>query len=277
MPCSPSYERVGQSPGKIVRVAPPASSAGAPAAGASSGASGERPAAASCAPAFLVQRYHAAIGAGVPRAALMELETKFSGQARQKFVSKDYEGALDLYAHCLALTERVQGSEEPEVRGTNLHNLASCLHHMGEFEAARSYYEQAHRVFSAQPAQDYLSSLIFHDVNQKRRDFVRERLIDINWGRKPGEDFLDASGTKRAHSELAELEARAPSADGADPGLRFRPEHLATVAAAQWTAEAPHAGGSALAQGNGYGRARCNPPLAASDGKAGVDDEAVAD
>ena len=52
------------------------------------------------------------------------------------------------------LFRSIAASEEPEVRGTNLHNLASCLHHMGEFEAARSYYEQAHRVFSAQPAQD---------------------------------------------------------------------------------------------------------------------------
>lgn len=43
-----------------------------------------------------------------------------------------------------------------------------------------------------------LEKAIFGDVNKRRISFVKERLVDITWGRRPdGDCFLDENGKKR--------------------------------------------------------------------------------
>jgi hypothetical protein len=40
--------------------------------------------------------------------------------------------------------------------------------------------------------------MMYGNTNQRRVDFVKERLIDISWGRKPdGDKYLDENGHKR--------------------------------------------------------------------------------
>ena len=43
-----------------------------------------------------------------------------------------------------------------------------------------------------------LERVLYGDANKRRIDFVKERLIDISWGRKPdGDKYLDENGHKR--------------------------------------------------------------------------------
>ena len=65
------------------------------------------------------------------------------------FHQKDFEGALNTFTHCLAVTEKTRSAKDATVRGAIVHNIASCLHNMGELEAAKAYYEQASTPSSA--------------------------------------------------------------------------------------------------------------------------------
>ena len=84
------------------------------------------------------------------------------------------------------------------MRGAVVHNIASCLHNLGEMEAAQAYYDQAITEFKK--AKTPLFERFFYgDANKRRIDFVKERLVDITWGRKPDVDkYLDENGNKRA-------------------------------------------------------------------------------
>ena len=83
------------------------------------------------------------------------------------------------------------------MRGAIVHNIASCLHHLGELEAAQAYYEQAIQAFEKAKT-PFLERMMYGNTNQRRVDFVKERLIDISWGRKPdGDKYLDENGHKR--------------------------------------------------------------------------------
>ena len=43
-----------------------------------------------------------------------------------------------------------------------------------------------------------LERMIYGNPNQRRIDFVKERLVDIAWGRKPdGDKYLDENGNKK--------------------------------------------------------------------------------
>ena len=59
-----------------------------------------------------------------------------------------------------------------------LSTTSSCLHNLGEFDAAQAYYEQA--VESFRKASSPLVDRIFYgDINRRRIEFVKERLIYI--------------------------------------------------------------------------------------------------
>ena len=65
---------------------------------------------------------------------------------KQLFHQEQYEGALQAFMHSVSVLEQpgqTLGPDELEWRGAMLHNMASCLHHLAELDAARAYYELA--------------------------------------------------------------------------------------------------------------------------------------
>ena len=50
--------------------------------------------------------------------------------------------ALQVFSHALAVSQQQHSSTELS-RAAIVHNIGYCLHAQGEFEAARTYYEQA--------------------------------------------------------------------------------------------------------------------------------------
>lgn len=154
-----------------------------------------------------VTQYHAQIGHSVPREALQQLEATLLAQAKTDFHAGKYEEALNTFTHCLAVTEKSRTSQDATVRGAVLHNIASCLHHQGKMEAAQAYYEQAVACFRKTKT-PLVDRIFYGDTNQRRVDFVKERLIDISWGKKPdGDKYLDENGRKRPVPVTAGREA----------------------------------------------------------------------
>ena len=84
-----------------------------------------------------VSSYHAQVGHGVNRAALHQLDSSLLLEAKKLFNKQDYSGALEHFTQCLAIAEKLSSASDPVVRGATLHNIGSCLHHMGEMEAAQ--------------------------------------------------------------------------------------------------------------------------------------------
>jgi len=144
-----------------------------------------------------VTRYHAQIGADVNRDALQQLEWNLLAEAKQLFHQHKYKEALNTFTHCLAVTEKTRSAKDHAVRGAVIHNIASCLHNLGEMEAAQAYYEQAIDAFKKAKT-PLFERVLYGDANRRRVDFVKERLVDITWGRKPdGDKYLDENGVKR--------------------------------------------------------------------------------
>ena len=144
-----------------------------------------------------VTRYHATIGTDVPKETLGQLEWNLLNDAKEQFHRGEYEQALNTFTATLAVTEKTRSSKDFAVRGAIVHNIASCLHHLGEIEAAQEYYEQAINSFEKAKT-GVVEKMLYGDTNKRRVDFVKERLIDISWGRKPDVDkYLDELGRKK--------------------------------------------------------------------------------
>jgi len=161
-----------------------------------------------------VTRYHAQIGADVNRDALQQLEWNLLAEAKQLFHQHKYQEALNTFTHCLAVTEKTRSAKDHAVRGAVIHNIASCLHNLGEMEAAQAYYEQAIDAFKKAKT-PLFERVLYGDANRRRVDFVKERLVDITWGRKPdGDKYLDENGIKRpvpaSHYDIDALGDHAP-------------------------------------------------------------------
>lgn len=159
-----------------------------------------------------VTKYHAQIGANVDRDTLQQLEWNLLGEAKALFHQKKFDEALNTFTHCLAVTEKTRSAKDHAVRGAVIHNIASCLHNLGEMEAAQAYYDQAIDAFKKAKT-PMLERMFYGDANRRRIDFVKERLVDITWGRKPdGDKYLDENGNKRPVPETL-----AGGEDGASP------------------------------------------------------------
>ena len=64
-----------------------------------------------------------------------------------------------------------------------------------------------------------LERWLYGDANRRRIDFVKERLVDITWGRKPdGDKYLDENGVKRPVPE-GQLAPMPGDLDGSEPAL----------------------------------------------------------
>ncbi len=111
-------------------------------------------------------------------------------EASALVTANDFAEALQRYQ--LVLVQET--TLEPEIRGTTQHNIATCLHHLGELPAAREFYAQAAATFSDGGS---VSS-----VNQRRIDFVRERIALVDAGRGiQSKDRLDASGRRKSEED----------------------------------------------------------------------------
>jgi signal recognition particle GTPase len=159
--------------------------------------------------AELTRAFHAQVGTLEPAAlaALEAVSNSIIVEARKKFHQGNFEEALHGFQYCLAVAEKTTGSGDSSKiaeYGAMLHNIASCLHCLGDFATAKTYYERALQAFEGPPPSRF-SYMLYGDVDRKRCDFVRERLIDIEHGRKPDLDkYLDGYGNRRdVTAELA--------------------------------------------------------------------------
>lgn len=143
-------------------------------------------------------------------------------RARCLYSLDRYSEAVSAFLQCIALTEgqpRLQPSlEQLESSGVMLHNIASCHHHMGRYDVALVFYELAAANF--QQAIRESESPLFVDirgllsdgcVNQRRLQFVNQRLEDVHHSRVPDKQvYLDASGYR--HTVVANEETREEAA-----------------------------------------------------------------
>ena len=146
------------------------------------------------------------VGASVSKSALAEVAQRLLGEARAKFHQKKFEEALHLFQQCLALAQKTCAQEDHAEYGALMHNIGSCLHCLGDFATAKVHYENALAAFQkgARPSRVWMA--LYGSVDSRRCAYVRERLVDIEFNRKPDLDkFLDGWGYKReATPDLAE-------------------------------------------------------------------------
>lgn len=163
-----------------------------------------------------VTHYHAAIGFNVPQSELKNLENKLLDEARKECLAAHYEEAINLFTHALAVTEKCKGGalDDPGARGTLIHNIAFCLHCIGEFEAAKAYYEQSLELFKKVTfplhtklvtgllyPERLVAEVMYGGLNHNRIQMTKERLLDISFGRKPDLKQLDGWGRKKPMPE----------------------------------------------------------------------------
>ena len=154
-----------------------------------------------------VTHYHAQIGSHVSHETLLRLETGMLREARELVDARKFEEALNCFTHALAISEKAHLGAATPSQGVIVHEIAECLHHLGEFEAAEAYYTQAletiRRVQTpkwearAVWALGKLSGVKPPDVQQARVLFIKSRLLDVELGRLPEPVFLDENGIRR--------------------------------------------------------------------------------
>ena len=195
-------------------------------------------------PSAMLQRYAVHVGDSIPTASLEAVSASLIAEARRKFHARRFEEALQGFAYGLAVYEQLASRRPPSSsyatvaddteHGALMHNIASCLHCLGDFEAAKAHYERALEAFSSARPPSRLSYLVYGNIDHKRCEFVRERLADVALGRLPDLDkYLDSFGHRRAVTEY-DREAQPREAPGAAPGVPpvAPPARLASYAAA---------------------------------------------
>ena len=162
-----------------------------------------------------VTKYHATIGSDVPQRQLKILEHKLLEEAKHLCYAQRWDEALNVFTHALAVSEKAHtdNSEALTTRAATVHNIGYCLHCLGEFEAAKAYYEEAIEAFKSiqTPAIDrWTVGILWGDVNKSRVSFIKECLLDVSFRKLPEREFLDEYGRKRQMPE-------APSAPPVPP------------------------------------------------------------
>uniref|UniRef100_A0A7S0P0H3 Uncharacterized protein n=1 Tax=Calcidiscus leptoporus TaxID=127549 RepID=A0A7S0P0H3_9EUKA len=161
-----------------------------------------------------VSRHHAQIGSSVPRHELKRLENRLIDESKALYHEHKWEEAMATFAQLLAVIEKTHEDADYATRGAIVNNIGSCLHNLGEHEAARAYYQAAVEAFEKTHT-PIVDRLFFGDVNRRRIDWVKSRLVDLSWGARPEEGFyLDGNGIRR----------KAPAARGPAPAAKLSPE-----------------------------------------------------
>ena len=127
---------------------------------------------------------------------LTKLEAKLLKEASKECFAQNWEEALLLFTNALAVSEKTKSCADPGTRGTFVHNIGFCLHCMGEFEAAKAYYEQS--IECLQKVQFPLHTKVLNGIlyperlffeaiygglNHNRIQMTKERLLDISFNR----------------------------------------------------------------------------------------------
>jgi len=115
--------------------------------------------------------------------------------------------------------------------------IASCLHNLGELEAAKAYYEQAieliRKAGQGRARASYWEGLAVSavskvtgvkpvDLNHVRVQFIKSRLLDIELGRLPDPTYLDSTGTRRRLPEVSDVPL--PSREGEEAEYSIQEE-----------------------------------------------------
>ena len=156
-----------------------------------------------------VYRYHAQLGSPT-QSALFTLEERLLDDAEATACTGDWEEALNIFTHALAATEKLRatpGGDTPTAASTQaciVMQIGNCLHHLGELESARAYYEEAiasikrirqpsyERWFTA--ALGRMSGVPPPDVSHTRIQFLKGRLHDLEFGRAPEGEYRGEMG-----------------------------------------------------------------------------------
>lgn len=141
--------------------------------------------------------FHAHVGASVALDALQTVQSRLNEEARRAFFHRDFERALTAFRHAQSIAEKTASAGSHAEYGAIMHNIATCLHSLGELDGAREHYHAALAAFQRHPPSRVWVAL-YGDVDSRRCDFVRERLADVEAGRKPDLDtYLDGTGYRR--------------------------------------------------------------------------------
>ena len=180
-----------------------------------------------------VTQYHAQIGSNVGAEDLKRLEAGLVSEGRVLAARHQWDDALDVFLHALAVSERALAAtdkpllertlsehawkyvvdEKRQCQGTAgvLQQIAYCLHCLGELEAAKAYYEQALAAFvRARKRNALIDWWRYGEETETKIQTIRSRLDDIEEGRPPY-DLGDAKpfyGSRRAEKGPAASAAR---------------------------------------------------------------------
>ena len=115
-------------------------------------------------------------------------------EGREHCNAQRFHEALHAFTSSLTFCEAVGVS----VHAAALHNVGHCLQSLGEFSAARPYYERALALFvRSSPPRWTVGS----DVHDSRCAFIKERLVEVMFNRLPTREYLDEWGRKRPLSD----------------------------------------------------------------------------
>ena len=182
-----------------------------------------------------VTKYHAQIGSNVSPIMLQRMEQNMLREARSLFFARKWEDALNTFTHCLAITEKAHPSVGTSVQGVVVLEIASCLHFLSEFDAAKAYYEQAIECLRRVQPPNWeqwavstlgrLSGVRPPDIQSARIQFIKSRLVDLELGRPPDLVYLDDNGQRRRLPEIDEDSCTATSWDSRPAWLASAQEY----------------------------------------------------
>ena len=186
----------------------------------------------------VVTQYHMRIGSGASVSELQTLQNRLLDEAEDCGVAGEWEAALNVYTHALAVSEKLAGivRDRPEVavQAAIVMHLGGCLHHLGELEAAGAYYEQSIQGLQRLRTPAYerwlveaigrVSGVAPPDITHARVQFLKSRILDVTLGRYPPESEYAGEVHSRWSSLGAKMRAsgrcgkwRGDSAEGAGP------------------------------------------------------------
>jgi len=126
---------------------------------------------------------------------------RLNEEATYAYRTEDFEAALKHFAYSIALLELgfpSYGAEAAQTRPSLECNIGSCLHLLGDFDLAYTYYTAAREGFEALK-QYRIIAKVFGDVNVSRIEYIDARLLLLEKGLKPDyQKYLDGSGKNRS-------------------------------------------------------------------------------